>query len=234
MLFPIDDLLDDAACYRLLLRVLHPDGLHCPLGHALEEGQAPHDRHLEPIVDDRCRRTRTPTRCDVQAPPPLPPPSPAGETPASRHVVAPPRSSRPRSSRASTATHSEMLPATARAVRPVVTPCGPCGHGPRGPCCRRTHCVPGGCDTRAPIRTDGLAPDPARTRGSSDAIRANPAPRGEPRGGGEVMREAVTPFATSRRNHSGRCVGQRRSVNADSYPGSSVPKSRSHTREKRP
>ena len=33
MLFPIDDLLDDAACYRLLLCVLHPDGLHCPLGH---------------------------------------------------------------------------------------------------------------------------------------------------------------------------------------------------------
>ena len=33
MLFPIDDLLDDAACYRLLLSVLHPDGLHCPKGH---------------------------------------------------------------------------------------------------------------------------------------------------------------------------------------------------------
>ena len=55
MLFPIDDLLDDAACYRLLLSVLHPDGLHCPKGHPLEEGQAPHDRHREPVLDYRCR-----------------------------------------------------------------------------------------------------------------------------------------------------------------------------------
>lgn len=55
MLFPIDDLLDDAACYRLLLSVLHPDGLHCPKGHPLEEGQAPHDRHRELVVDYRCR-----------------------------------------------------------------------------------------------------------------------------------------------------------------------------------
>lgn len=55
MLFPIDDLLDDDACYRLLLSVLHPDGLHCPKGHPLEEGQAPHDRHREPVLDYRCR-----------------------------------------------------------------------------------------------------------------------------------------------------------------------------------
>ena len=55
MLFPIDDLLDDAACYRLLLSVLHPDGLHCPKGHPLEAGQAPHDRHREPVLDYRCR-----------------------------------------------------------------------------------------------------------------------------------------------------------------------------------
>jgi transposase-like protein len=54
MLFPIDDLLDDA-CYRLLLSVLHPDGLLCPKGHPLEEGQAPHDRHREPVLDYRCR-----------------------------------------------------------------------------------------------------------------------------------------------------------------------------------
>jgi transposase-like protein len=55
MLFPIDDLLDDDACYRLLLSVLHPGGLHCPKGHPLEEGQAPHDRHREPVLDYRCR-----------------------------------------------------------------------------------------------------------------------------------------------------------------------------------
>ncbi len=31
MLFPIDDLLDETACYRLL-SALHPDGLCCPNG----------------------------------------------------------------------------------------------------------------------------------------------------------------------------------------------------------
>lgn len=55
MLFPIDDLLDEAACYRLLLSALHPEGLRCPKGHALPPDQAPHDRHREPIVDYRCR-----------------------------------------------------------------------------------------------------------------------------------------------------------------------------------
>jgi hypothetical protein len=55
MLFPIDDLLDEVACYRLLLSALHPKGLHCPDGHDLPTDQAPHDRHREPVVDYRCR-----------------------------------------------------------------------------------------------------------------------------------------------------------------------------------
>ena len=55
MLFPIDDLLDEAACYRLLLQALHPKGLRCPQGHELPDDQAPHDRHREPVVDYRCR-----------------------------------------------------------------------------------------------------------------------------------------------------------------------------------
>jgi hypothetical protein len=55
MLFSIDDLLDEAACYRLLLTALHPEGLHCPKRHALPPDQAPHDRHREPVVDYRCR-----------------------------------------------------------------------------------------------------------------------------------------------------------------------------------
>lgn len=55
MLFPIDDLLDEDACYRLLWTTMHPKGLHCPAGHGLPPDQAPHDRHREPVVDYRCR-----------------------------------------------------------------------------------------------------------------------------------------------------------------------------------
>ena len=53
--FPLDDLLDEAACYAFLLRVLDPDGLRCPHGHALPANQAAHDRHRAPILDERCR-----------------------------------------------------------------------------------------------------------------------------------------------------------------------------------
>ena len=53
--FPLDELLDEQACYAFLLRVLHPDGLHCPQGHALPLDQAPHARHRAPILDYRCR-----------------------------------------------------------------------------------------------------------------------------------------------------------------------------------
>ncbi len=53
--FPLDDLWDEPACSTFLLRVLHPDGLHCPHGHALPADQAAHDRHRAPILDERCR-----------------------------------------------------------------------------------------------------------------------------------------------------------------------------------
>ncbi len=53
--FPIDDMLDEQACHDCLLHVLHADGLHCPHGHPLPVGQAPHDRHRAPIMDYRCR-----------------------------------------------------------------------------------------------------------------------------------------------------------------------------------
>jgi transposase-like protein len=53
--FPLDDLLDEQACHDFLLRVLHPDGLHCPQGHPLPADQAAHDRHRAPIMDYRCR-----------------------------------------------------------------------------------------------------------------------------------------------------------------------------------
>ena len=53
--FPLDDLLDEHACYDFLLHVLHPDGLCCPHGHRLPAAQAVHDRHRVPILDYRCR-----------------------------------------------------------------------------------------------------------------------------------------------------------------------------------
>lgn len=54
MTFPIQELMDEQKCYAYLLHVLHPQGLHCPAGHALRPGQKPHDRHRAPILDYRC------------------------------------------------------------------------------------------------------------------------------------------------------------------------------------
>jgi len=59
LIFPIDELMDEQACYDFLLKVLHPKGLHCPKGHRLPKDQAPHDRHRTPIFDYRCRRCGT-------------------------------------------------------------------------------------------------------------------------------------------------------------------------------
>ena len=52
----LTDLLDETACYQYLLQALHPDGLHCPDGHALPPDQAPHRRTRAPLVDYRCRQ----------------------------------------------------------------------------------------------------------------------------------------------------------------------------------
>lgn len=59
LIFPIDELMDEPACYGFLLKVLHPRGLHCPKGHRLPKDQAPQDRHRAPIFDYRCRRCGT-------------------------------------------------------------------------------------------------------------------------------------------------------------------------------
>jgi transposase-like protein len=53
--FPLTELLDEQACYEWLLKILHPKGLHCPSGHAIPAGQAPHDRQRTPIVKYKCR-----------------------------------------------------------------------------------------------------------------------------------------------------------------------------------
>jgi transposase-like protein len=55
IVFPIQSLMDEQACYEYLLSVLHPHGLHCPQGHPLPASQGAHDRHRTPIVDYRCK-----------------------------------------------------------------------------------------------------------------------------------------------------------------------------------
>ena len=48
-------MLDEQACYRHLLDILHPQGLCCPRGHRLPALQAPHRCARAPVVDYRCR-----------------------------------------------------------------------------------------------------------------------------------------------------------------------------------
>jgi transposase len=53
--FPIADLMNEDACYHLLLDLYHPDGLHCPGCHAQDEFYV-HRYYRAPILDYRCRR----------------------------------------------------------------------------------------------------------------------------------------------------------------------------------
>ncbi len=55
IIFPIDEFMNEQLCYDFLLNALHPEGLHCPNGHPLPAGQAPHRKHRAPIFDYRCR-----------------------------------------------------------------------------------------------------------------------------------------------------------------------------------
>jgi len=52
--FPLGDLLDRERCYDFLVSLLHPNGLGCPNGHALEEAFV-HKRDRAPILDYRCK-----------------------------------------------------------------------------------------------------------------------------------------------------------------------------------
>ena len=53
--FPITALMDQAACYRRLLELLHPGGLTCPRGGAGPDRYRLHRRRAgSPIVDYRC------------------------------------------------------------------------------------------------------------------------------------------------------------------------------------
>jgi hypothetical protein len=50
--FPLTDLLDEPACYEVLVEALHPRGLRCP---ACGGGRLTiHRAHREPVLDYRC------------------------------------------------------------------------------------------------------------------------------------------------------------------------------------
>ena len=55
--FPIDELMDENACYVRLLEVLHPGGLACPRCGARDDagGLKVHRRHRAPVLDYQCR-----------------------------------------------------------------------------------------------------------------------------------------------------------------------------------
>jgi len=56
--FPIQDLMDETACYQYLLDVLHPEELHCPRCQA-REGFQVHRYFREPVLDYRCPGERS-------------------------------------------------------------------------------------------------------------------------------------------------------------------------------
>ena len=53
--FPIQDLMNEDACYQFLLDLFHPAGLRCPRCHAAE-GFYTHRYFREPVLDYRCPR----------------------------------------------------------------------------------------------------------------------------------------------------------------------------------
>ncbi len=54
--FPLTDLMDQDACYALIVQAIHPDGLACPRCGGDRFGV--HRRHRAPILDYRCRDCR--------------------------------------------------------------------------------------------------------------------------------------------------------------------------------
>lgn len=53
--FPIQSLMSFGECYNFLLGLLHPNGLICPCGHALADGQKPHKFRKNGLPCYRCR-----------------------------------------------------------------------------------------------------------------------------------------------------------------------------------
>lgn len=60
--FPIQDLMDEQACYNKLLLLLHPNGLICPRCGAMDH-LGVHRRHRAPVIDYQCGRCRRVFNC---------------------------------------------------------------------------------------------------------------------------------------------------------------------------
>ncbi len=55
--FPLIDLMDEHACYRRLVALLHPDGLACPRCGAADR-MGIQRRHCGSVIDYQCGRCR--------------------------------------------------------------------------------------------------------------------------------------------------------------------------------
>ena len=55
LVFPIQSFMDYESCYNYLLKLLHPNGLHCPCGQALGAGQRPHKYRDNDLPCFKCR-----------------------------------------------------------------------------------------------------------------------------------------------------------------------------------
>ncbi len=55
--FPINDLMDENACYQFLIDIFHPQGLHCPRCQT-QEGLQIQNYYREPILNYRCTQCR--------------------------------------------------------------------------------------------------------------------------------------------------------------------------------
>lgn len=53
--FPLKEYMDYDSCYNFLLKILHPNGLHCPCGGLLPEDQRPHKFRLNGLPCFKCR-----------------------------------------------------------------------------------------------------------------------------------------------------------------------------------
>ena len=55
--FPINDLMDENACYQFLIDIFHPQGLHCPRCQT-QEGLQIQNYYRKPILNYRCTQCR--------------------------------------------------------------------------------------------------------------------------------------------------------------------------------
>ncbi len=55
--FPINDLMDENACYQFLIDIFHPQGLHCPRCQT-QEGLQIQNYYRDPILNYRCTQCR--------------------------------------------------------------------------------------------------------------------------------------------------------------------------------